>query len=565
MKNTTKKLLGLVGLGFGVLLLSGCTANFCSNVDQAQMAYPYEQGVTVYCAQDEIPAEYASVAELALAGNDKIYKYIPHTVSETDGTTITYTAKKAASFFQSDIIANALSAGYRVPSIEYWAAIDDYALKAAITEAAGITYSEPTSFNLVSADFISKITVNDVSNGQWCINPYVQSDTDGSDATIIPLVDTTATGIGNSILRKYGEMKFSGPAVPTNDDDAYTLWSFWGTWTQQLKVSTEAGLGLDGCPNSDFVTYYKNKVVAKVSAIKSCIATRTDEFGHYGVQNDWEVAIEKKDWGYAWHKGFLEGLLVYPVSWMVDTFAYGMDPALSGVGQIWAIVLVTLVVRGVLMLLTFKSTMDQQKMQALQPQLAKLQTKYPNSNTNTSEKQRLAQEQMALYKRNKINPMSQFIVLIFQFPIFICVWSALQGSAALSSGEFINVRLSDTIKDILFNVSGTWYLNTSGWWTALVLFILMAGSQFLAMLLPQFITKIRTRKTVTNLTKNPAQDKNTKQMKWITYGMLAFTVIMGFFLPAAMGVYWLIGAIISMIQTAITQIIMAHQAKKRGI
>jgi membrane protein insertase Oxa1/YidC/SpoIIIJ len=60
---------------------------------------------------------------------------------------------------------------------------------------------------------------------------------------------------------------------------------------------------------------------------------------------------------------------------------------------------------------------------------------------------------MALYKRNKIHPFGQFIVLIFQFPIFICVWSALQGSAALSSGEFLNMRLSDTIKDILFNVS----------------------------------------------------------------------------------------------------------------
>lgn len=563
MKNTTKRLLGLVGLGFGVVLLSGCTANFCSNVDQAQMAYPYEQGVTVYCNKTAVPSAYTAVATPALVGNDVIYKYVPYTVDATDGS-ISYTAKKASSYFQGDIIANAKSSGYRVPSIEYWATIDDYVLKAAVTQAAGITYTEPSSFNLVSADFISKITVGDVSNGQWCINPYEEPDTDGLDAKIIPIVAAGAS-TGNSILRKYGEMKFSGSPSPADGKDAYSLWGFWDAWTQELKFSSDPHLGLDGCPNADFTSYYKNKVASKVNAIRSCIATRTDEFGHFGVQNDWKVAIEQKDWGYAWHKGFLEGLLVYPVSWMVDTFAYGMDPALSGVGQIWAIVLVTLIVRGVLMLLTFKSTLDQQKMQALQPQLAKLQSKYPNSNTNTAEKQRLAQEQMAMYKRNKINPMSQFIVLIFQFPIFICVWSALQGSAALSSGEFINVRLSDTIKDILFNVSGTWYLNTSGWWTALVLFILMAGTQFLAMLLPQLITKIRTKKAVTNLTKNPAQDKNTKQMKWITYGMLAFTVIMGFFLPAAMGVYWLVGAVISMIQTAITQIIMAHQAKKRGI
>ena len=125
------------------------------------------------------------------------------------------------------------------------------------------------------------------------------------------------------------------------------------------------------------------------------------------------------------------------------------------------------------MLATFKTTLDQQKMQSLQPQIAKLQQKYPNSNTNNYEKQRLAQEQMNLYKQNKIHPFGQFIVLFFQFPIFICVWSALQGSSALSSGEFLNLRLSDTIKDTLFNFSGTWYYNTSGWWTALILFLLM--------------------------------------------------------------------------------------------
>jgi len=46
--------------------------------------------------------------------------------------------------------------------------------------------------------------------------------------------------------------------------------------------------------------------------------------------------------------------------------------------------------------------------------------------------------------------------------------------------------------------------------------------------------------------------------------MLVFTIFMGFMLPAAMGIYWLIGGIISMLQTAITQAIMSRSAKKRG-
>ena len=51
----------------------------------------------------------------------------------------------------------------------------------------------------------------------------------------------------------------------------------------------------------------------------------------------------------------------------------------------------------------------------------------------------------------------------------------------------------------------------------------------------------------------------------MTYGMLIFTIIMGFALPAAMGVYWGIGALMSMLQTLITQLIMKKRfAKKQG-
>jgi membrane protein insertase Oxa1/YidC/SpoIIIJ len=118
-----------------------------------------------------------------------------------------------------------------------------------------------------------------------------------------------------------------------------------------------------------------------------------------------------KTWGDSWHKGFLEGLIVYPVVWMIDKFSYGMDPELRAWARFGRLFLLPSSSVLVVLALTFKSTMDQQKTQALQPQLAKLQAKYPNSNTNKAEAQRLSQEQMALYKRNKVNPMSMLLAL----------------------------------------------------------------------------------------------------------------------------------------------------------
>ena len=587
--NLKKKLLGIATLGLGVALLSSCTQNFCSDSDKARMLYPYEQGVTVYVSKDKyqqlkegestkelIALEESmkfggtAVAGKALADNEEIYKYVPFTEADT---VYTYTAKKAASLLQGTVLSTAASKGCALPSIQYWAAIDDYALKAAITQAAyedsavttvSSSYSGIGDFANVPSSFVSGIkiagatgdeatdqaTVESIASetGVWYINPYLEEDTDGNDAHVIDY--------DHSLLRRYGYVKFTGL-----EDE---LFGHFNAWTAELfKNTTDAGLGMDGCPNEDFVLLYKNNALAKVNSIRTCIATRTGTYGHYGPGRDWQVDITAKDWGYAWSKGFLEGLLVYPISWMVDTFAFGMDASLTGWSQLLALVFVTLIVRGLLLAATFKNTMDQQKMQNLQPQIAKLQEKYPNSNTNQAEKARLSQEQMALYKRNKINPMGQILTLIIQFPVFICVWSGLEGSAALSSGSMLNLRLSDTIRETLFNVSGTWYLNSMGWWTALILFLLMAGVQVLAMMLPKLLANAKTKK-ISKMGKNPAANEANKQGRIMMIVMLVFTIFMGFMLPAAMGIYWLIGGIISMLQTAITQAIMSRSAKKRG-
>lgn len=530
-KETKTKLLGGLGLLLGAVLLSGCTANFCSNVDKANMAYPYEQGVTVYCSQSEIPADYEKIAFNPIAGNTQVYAYIP---VNTSG----YYAAEKASYLTGTIIATAVTNKYTIPAQLYFRSIDQLVLNAAI-KASGISNT-------------AAITAAQ-------INPFNKPDCVGNESDVVANND--------SILRNYGYLKFYSS---TGD----TLWGNWDEWNTELKngdlaywqnlnpglAATDVGASI--CPSDDFMTLYKNDVNSKISAQRSCIATRDNTYGHYGASSNWAVSITTKSWGDAWATGdFLSGLIVWPVAWMVDQFAYGMDPALSGWGQIWAIVFVTLIVRAFVLLCTFKSTMDQQKTQAIQPELAKLQAKYPNSNTNQAQQQRLAQEQMALYKRNKINPASMFLAMLVQFPVFIAVWGALQSSAVLSSGEVLGLRLSDTIRDVLFNVSGAWYQNAHGWWTALILFLLMSVFQWLAMMLPQWMTKARTKKQ-SRVSANPAADKNTQTMKWVSYGMLAFTIIMGFALPAAMGVYWAIGALISMIQTVVTQKVMLRKQTK---
>ncbi len=533
MKQNNKiRLIGLFGILGTAFLLTGCTQNFCSITDKANIAYPYEQGVTVYCDKDEIPTDYQDVARPVFEGNDTLYAYVP---VDSSGN---FTSKKST-YLVKTIIAGAKSKNYAIPSQEYFIALDQKVLENAVNCAISAKY-EVNGRVITSTSDLKALDVN----------PFTVNDSDGES--------NSAADVNYGILREFGYEKFLGKNAKGEDE----FWYNWNLWTNELRNSDDPSLGYSNCPTTEFASYYQSTMNSKMDTFRSCVATRDGKYGHYGNESNWEVNIQGKSYSYAWGKGFLEGLIVYPVAWMVDTFAYSMDPALSGVGQIWSIILVTIIVRVILLALTFKGTMDQQKMQALQPELAKIQAKYPNSNTNRSEQSRLQQEQMALYKRNKVSPFSSILTLVIQFPIFISVWSALQGSAVLSSGAFLNLRLSDSIQSALFNVSGTWYLNTSGWWTALVLFIIMAAAQFFAMMLPQWINK-RKQKDTPKLSKNPAQNKTASQMKWITYGMLIFTIIMGFFLPAAMGVYWAIGAVISMIQTVLTQYIMGKVKNKK--
>ncbi|MDD7714468.1 MAG: hypothetical protein PUJ84_00925, partial [Mollicutes bacterium] len=140
-----KIFIGLAAL-LGTGLLAGCTANFCSEEDQAQMAYPYEQGVTVYLSKNEYDtlksadetralieeeesqgiAGPAFVNSAGTAINEDIYKYVPYKLN--DNKQIEFTAAKST-FLQS-IISSAYKSGLVMPSLKYWASIDNYVLQA---------------------------------------------------------------------------------------------------------------------------------------------------------------------------------------------------------------------------------------------------------------------------------------------------------------------------------------------------------------------------------------------------------------------------------------------------
>ena len=497
MKKGTKLGLGVLTLLLGTVVLSGCTASFCSVKDKAHILYAYDYGVTQYYSEEvegsvQLPQFNSVYAVYSFDGNETL-----KTINE-----------------------KATGQGVRIPTLDYWAAMDAIVLENAI-EQSGIT------------DY-STITVDDI-------------------------VRNTPDENGNyGLLSTYGYLKFYDSNVP--EDEKVTLWDNWDDIHSEIR---ESGLAIDNLPDNDYIKLYKTSMESNIAAYRACLATTDGRYGYYGKGGGTftgPVDIEGKSWGFAWGKGFLEGLLIYPIGWFIDTITSGFlnGGVASGVAQILAILIVTVIIRSLMVAITFKSTTMNAKMTELQPELAKIQAKYPNANTSQSEKMRLGEETQKLYKKHGINPFSSLLVMIVQFPVFICVWGALSGSALLSTGSFLGLNLSDSISTVLFN--GAAWTASGGFAavTALILFILMSGAQVVSMLLPQWMQAAKAKK-IARMGRNPAKKAQDGKMKIFTYVMMAMIIFMGFSLASGMGVYWFIGAIFSICQTIITQKITSNK------
>src|SRR5271169_1765997 len=92
------------------------------------------------------------------------------------------------------------------------------------------------------------------------------------------------------------------------------------------------------------------------------------------------------------------------------------------VGGSWglAIVGLTVLIRAVLVPLTYRQLKSMQEMQRLAPQINALKEKYKE------DKQRQQQEIMKFYQENKINPLASCLPLLLQLPVFISLFYMLR-------------------------------------------------------------------------------------------------------------------------------------------
>jgi YidC/Oxa1 family membrane protein insertase len=112
-------------------------------------------------------------------------------------------------------------------------------------------------------------------------------------------------------------------------------------------------------------------------------------------------------------------------------FLYLLAILANAVGSIGiAILLFTILLKVATLPLSLKSYHSMARMKALQPEMKRIQERFPD------DKMRQSQETMELYKREKVNPMSGCVPTLIQIPIFFALYKVLYVNIEMRQAPF---------------------------------------------------------------------------------------------------------------------------------
>ncbi len=219
----------------------------------------------------------------------------------------------------------------------------------------------------------------------------------------------------------------------------------------------------------------------------------------------------------------------------------------------WAIVVLTLIVRAVLIPLYRKQLVSQRRMQLIQPELKEIQKRFKGDQV----KARLAQQE--LFKERGINPLAGCLPLLLQLPLLFIMYSVIQNgltnqdpSAMLTifGVQVVDVQCTNIVNgvidatkpciDAVVPILGNIAVPQAFLWIAgFGLSALAIGSAALQLVQSRMMLPVADP---TN------DDPNVKIQRQTMLFLPLISVVYGGFLPAGLFIYWIVATIFSIVQ-----------------
>lgn len=201
----------------------------------------------------------------------------------------------------------------------------------------------------------------------------------------------------------------------------------------------------------------------------------------------------------------------YGFLWMISQFLFWLLIKIQSFVSNWgfAIIVITLIVKGAMYPLTKAQYTSMAKMRDLAPKMAQLKERFGD------DRQKMSQATMEMYRKEKVNPAGGCLPLIIQMPIFLALYWVFLESVELRHAPFI-----------------LWIQDLSAMDPYYILPVFMGISMFI-------MQKMQ-----------PMTIQDPMQQKIMQYMPVAFSVFMAWF-PSGLVLYWFVSNVISIVQMKI--------------
>lgn len=389
---------------------------------------------------------------------------------------------------------------YAVEKTEYSLADQDkVSVDLSFTDKQGVQITKRYTFTKGSYDVKLEFVVNNASEQQWVANLFGQIKRDRSE-------DPTST-------TDMGMQSYLGPVFSTAEN-TYQKYKFDDIDDAQFKKSSPDGWVAMSqhyflsawipAPGAEY-NYQSRKLNGNyiVGFLSPDLTvnpgeSKTVSANFYAGPKDQDQMEQAQE--------NLKLTVDYGWLWWIASPLYMLLKWIHSVVGNWglAIIGITILVKAALFHLNAKAFKSMAKMRKFGPEMQRLKELYGD------DRQKMSQEMMKLYQKEKINPLGGCLPIVAQMPIFIALYWVLMESVELRHAEFL--YLADlSVKDPYF-----------------ILPIIMGASMFIQQM----------------LNPTPPDPMQAKIMKMLP---IMFTFFFLWF-PAGLTLYWVVNNILSIAQ-----------------
>lgn len=249
-------------------------------------------------------------------------------------------------------------------------------------------------------------------------------------------------------------------------------------------------------------------------------------------------------------RSFLSTLIYEPI---YNLFV-GILMLLPGHELGWAIVIITIIIRIILLIPQHRMFESQRKLARLNPKIQALRKEYKDNQAE------LGMKMMELYKKEGVNPVGSCLPLLLQIPILLGLYWVIMGITDPSNFYHLYSFFShfdpNSIQRIFFGQD----LLASGGTVGIIMALLLAVTQWLQSYLSVQNQPKLPEKKEDEAAEMPALDPRMMQ-KMSLYVFPVMIGVTGYIFPLGLGLYWWIGLLFMIVQ----QWYVNHRAEQKKL